>query len=102
MNKIENARWILAMICFVPAAFLIVMNWHIFWHNMQSRRKNVDSFSSWVPLIDGLLGALCLGLVPVPEVRRFWWVPIVIDYGCVVGLTETAIYWSKYKKRDES
>jgi hypothetical protein len=99
MTKVETAKWILAAVCFVPAAFFIVMNWLIFRHNLKSRRSNLDSFSSWVPLLGGLLGALSFWLAPVPEMRRFWWVPFVIDYGCVIGLTETAIYWSKYNRQ---
>jgi len=99
MTKAEAAKWILAAVCFVPAAFFIVINWVIFRHNLESRRTKASSFSSWVPLLGGLLGALSLWLVPVPEIKQFWWVPLVTDYGCVIGLAETAIYWSKHNKQ---
>lgn len=96
MSKIETARWILAAVCFFPAAFLIVINWMIFWHNRKSRRDNTDKFVSWIPLLGGLFGGLAFWLVPVAVVQRFWCFPFILDYGCVIGLTETALYWLKY------
>lgn len=94
MSKVETARWILAVVCFVPAAFFIIMNWVIFRFNWKNR--GTGQSSSWVPVLGGLLGSLSIWLVPLAQVKPFWWIPFVIDYGCLIGLTHTAIYWAQY------
>ena len=48
-------------------------------------------FSS-VPLVNGLIGALGIGLFPDPEVSRFWWVALLIDWGCVPLLVEVVVW----------
>jgi UDP-N-acetylmuramyl pentapeptide phosphotransferase/UDP-N-acetylglucosamine-1-phosphate transferase len=102
MSKVELVRWILATVIFVPAFSLIATNWAIFGHNFRCRRNQTDSYSSWIPLVGGVLGVLAFSVAPVPDINRFSWIPLVVDYGCLIGLLEAAFYWSKYsKKRNE-
>jgi hypothetical protein len=36
---------------------------------------------SAIPLLGGLAGIGACFLLPIPCVRSFWWVPLIIDYG---------------------
>jgi hypothetical protein len=39
--------------------------------------------ASVLPLIGGLAGAATLRAAPVRGVGAWWWVPLIVDYGCV-------------------
>jgi hypothetical protein len=36
-----------------------------------------------IPFIGGILGSVSLFLLPIAEVKSFWWIPLVVDLGCV-------------------
>jgi hypothetical protein len=38
---------------------------------------------SAVPVIGGICGSLALVIVPIDGQRVWWWLPLVLDYGCV-------------------
>jgi len=47
---------------------------------------------SWLPLIGGLAGAVGVYMLPLPWARTFWWIPLLLDWGSIPGLTH-AIFW---------
>jgi hypothetical protein len=59
----------------IIANYAVVVLWYV-------KRKH----GSMVPLFGGLLFAAAMFICPVPEVRRFFWIPFLIDLGCIYSL----------------
>ena len=81
-------RWIL----FFAAAFLgatfFVANWHglLAWL-IKSKR------SSAIPLLGGALLAFAIAVAPGHSVFRQWWLPLILDPGCLPLLVATVLFW---------
>jgi len=48
--------------------------------------------SSWVPILGGGLGCLGCVLSPYAVLNKLWWVPLLIDWGCVPGLSVSLVF----------
>jgi hypothetical protein len=46
---------------------------------------------SLIPFLGGVLGAVGLALLPVDPVSRYWWLPPLVDPGCVLLLVAAAV-----------
>jgi len=57
---------------------------------------------SRIPLIGGLAGMLDCLIVPVEGVHRLWWLPLLLDLGCVPMLLHVGIYLLFVKRRGEN
>ena len=69
---------------FAWIAFLNVVN---FGQGIRGKKTG-----SSIPLIGGISGAIALSITPWPEANRWWWLPLLLDYGCVPLLTFTAVW----------
>jgi hypothetical protein len=38
---------------------------------------------SAVPFVGGVVGSIGVLVLPIFQLKSFWWVPLVADYGCV-------------------
>ena len=72
--------------------FVFVGNWSIPIRYWLTKKKQ----PSWIPLLGGLFGVIALLIVPIDGARAFWWVPLVLDFGCAPGLGLTAVFLTKY------
>lgn len=72
-----------------------VCNWVVFW-NAHVRRRHAPS---WTLLLGGVLCAAALLLLPV-GLERFWWIPFLLDWGSLPGITE-AVAVHLLKRRNE-
>jgi hypothetical protein len=79
--------WILSGALFVVAGYLLVLNWICVIQGLRGK-----STSSWIPLLGGGLGAIGCWVAPDDTLTRWWWVPLVIDFGSAPGLLFTAVY----------
>ena len=70
----------------VPALWIMGWNWSVFWR-VRVRRRNA---ASWIPLLGGMLGAGGLALLS-DESRRWWWLPLIVDWGSAPGILH-AVY----------
>lgn len=70
--------WILSLIPLLIGAYLVVMNWIIAYQGI-FRQKHASS----VPILGGLMLAVGLATLPTETPFRFWWLPFLIDWGCV-------------------
>jgi hypothetical protein len=68
--------------------WLSILNWSVAWRGLVRRQLA----PSGIPLLGGSLGALGLVAVPLPEVARFWWLPLLLDWGCAPGLLHALLY----------
>lgn len=80
--------WILGLLLLAVFAWLSALNASVFWK--QTIRK--VRTPSWIPLIGGLVGALAFRILPVPFLNAFWWLPLLLDTGCLPGLLYTLIW----------
>lgn len=57
------------------------------------------SFSS-VPLVNGLIGSAGIYLFPDPRWSKWWWLPFMIDWGCVPLVFEWVV-WRVMRRKKE-
>ncbi len=81
------ARWISACVLWGLAGWLTCLNWYPVVRYVFTRRRG----PSWIPLLGGIAGAAGTLLCPEVTVQRFWWLPLLVDWGCVPGLLFTGV-----------
>lgn len=64
----------------VVGLYLTVMNW-----------GSLARGQSWTPLLGG--GLLALVALSVPRVRALFWIPLLLDFGSLPGLSWTLVAW---------
>jgi hypothetical protein len=75
----------------VLAAFFVAgatFNHMVLWRALVSRRHG----PSVIPFLPGVAGALALWVTPLPSLRPYAWVPLVVDYGCLPYLAGCSLY----------
>ena len=72
--------WIVAGALLLLFAWISLSNWILLFRR-----------SSWIPLIGGAAGVLGCLLAPDDVLRRVWWIPLIVDFGCLPGLAWTVI-----------
>ena len=78
---------IFSLLILALGLFFIFANWSIFYNNYFTKNQH----SSWVPLLGGLFTAVGAGNSPLNDhVEAWWWVPFVVDYGCLPALIHIA------------
>ncbi len=87
--------WALAAVLLLVGGYVIIMNWAIVFHWLVKKKH-----SSWAPLVGGVLAAVGLANLPVEAVAKYWYVPLIIDYGCLPGMAHTAWFFLTGKHRE--
>jgi hypothetical protein len=83
---------ILSGICAVFFVWVAALN---LWGAIQGYRGRWKG--SLVPVIGGIAGAAAIIIYPDPDVHYLWFLPLLLDIGCVPILALTAIH--KFKSR---
>jgi hypothetical protein len=55
--------------------------------------------SSLIPVAGGIAGTLGVLLLPWPAARSWWWLPPLLDLGCVPIVLASLAYWSIHSLR---
>lgn len=78
----------------VVGLFFVLMNWIVV-----VRRVLLGKHSSWVPVLGGFLTSIGIILLPYQDLRFYWWIPFIIDFGSLPGLLFTVFYfaWMRIK-----
>ena len=76
-----TTRWLASGLALLLGVWIIILDW-------QAPFRKVGA--SLIPLLGGLLVAVAFVVVPVDELNSLWWLPLVIDLGCVPLLTLSA------------
>ena len=79
--------WTVSGLLLLFALYMVGMNWAVFVNNHVLKRK----WTSAVPLVGGVAGALGILLLPVPGSWRFAWLPLVVDWGSVPVIVASLI-----------
>lgn len=80
--------YIVSIVLILFSLYIIVMNWCGELAPLFGRKRG-----SWVPLVGGLLGALGFAIAPWNELRRLWYVPLLVDWGSLPGVLFTIFYY---------
>lgn len=84
--------WVVCGVLLSISLFAMIANYcyAALWY--LAKRRN-----SLIPLVGGLTGAAGLLLLPLPELRACWWIPLVMDLGSAPLLA--ASIWDKLWER---
>jgi hypothetical protein len=87
-------RWLAFSILLFVGAWVIIANWVI-----PLRRGG----GSLIPIIGGVFVAIAFAVVPVDTIRWLWWVPLIVDLGClpILLLATGAFIWRTVSRRPE-
>lgn len=81
--------WIVGTLFFVLFLWVAGLNASVLWiHYVQHKRT-----PSWIPLLGGIFGVLAVFAVPIPGIRQWWWLPLLLDFGSIPGFIQTFIYY---------
>ena len=85
VEKMIAIRWIISSILIAFGLCVGVSQWMAI-SSASRREKNNPDFRgiSLIPVIGGLAGAIGCLLSPSPTIRMLWWIPPIIDPGCVL------------------
>lgn len=81
-------RWIIGSLLLLSSLHIISLNGLVFWRSWIKREET----PSWIPIVGGVLGAIALVILPVPNLHRWWCLPFLIDYGSILGIGYT-LFW---------
>ena len=88
MAIFATVRWILFFAAAFFGATFVVANWHGLLAWLIKRKR-----SSAIPLLGGALLAFAIVVAPGQSVRWLWWLPLILDPGCLLLLVTTALFW---------
>jgi len=81
-------RWIVGGALLALSSWLAGLNGYVFWKGCVRREQT----SSWIPVLGGGLGVAALTIIPVVTVNRWWWLPLVLDWGSLPGIIFTVCW----------
>ena len=85
---VEIVRWIICIPLAVCSISLTAYNGYVGFK--QWTAKSELYVESVAPLTGGIAGALALFICPIDEIWKWFWIPLLVDYGtgfyCVGGL----------------
>ncbi|HJY30413.1 MAG TPA: hypothetical protein VJ306_20440 [Pyrinomonadaceae bacterium] len=81
-------RWILSIVFGSVFLWIGSLNTVIFWKGVILRQKTPSA----MPLLAGFCGTVALLIVPLTGVRRWWWIPLLLDWGSLPGILVGVVY----------
>ena len=90
-------RWVAGGTLLGLSAAVIVLNWVLIVLTAV-RKKHI----SGVPLAGGLAGVLGLLMIPVAGSLRYWWIPVLIDYGFAFSIVGAMYTFVRNNKNTDS
>lgn len=84
-----SACWILAALCLTAFAWIAIYNWVCVINALF-----FGKYSSWGPFVGGGIGCAGFLLAPNEALNQLWWLPFLLDWGCLPGLTHTLLYFA--------
>ncbi|MDO8586740.1 MAG: hypothetical protein Q7T82_06825 [Armatimonadota bacterium] len=87
------ARWIVSGLLFLLAAALTAFNCYCLYRGFVNKRSFDPSehAPSMAALVGGIAGSMSLGLSPIGALRPYFWLPFLIDSGCVFTLVRLTL-----------
>jgi len=79
-------RWLIAGILILISVYAVVGNALIAINWWSSKKR-----ATMIPFIGGVAGLIGVLLLPIPRARDFWWLPPIVDLGCVLLMLAAAL-----------
>ncbi|SMF41419.1 hypothetical protein SAMN06296036_112161 [Pseudobacteriovorax antillogorgiicola] len=83
----EVVYWILTIFLSLLGGYVVALN--SFCVVQMIRGYKVGS---WIPLLGGGCISIAAIVAPVDTVASLWWVPLLVDWGCVPGIGWAILY----------
>ena len=87
MMLVEGIRWLLLLLGALMLIGSCAANWAVAIGYVTERK-----FGSMIPLVGGLGASFALVFSPITCLRNFWWIPLVLDPGCALWVTEHLLW----------
>ena len=81
----------ISLVLFAIFIALFLSNWFTVVNYLINKKH-----SSWIPLIGGIAGSASLLVYQNPNLHIYWWIPLVIDWGCLPGLFFSLLYFIRH------
>ena len=83
MHAYDIFRWVVAILFGLFGWWLIILNFTVVYVWLVRRKHH-----SWIPLVGGVFALVGMAFCPVPQIRRFAFLPLFIDTGyCIAVMT---------------
>lgn len=89
----QSMQWILGSVLFLVFVISAIGNAVIAIVGTMQRMK----VPSMVPLVGGICGFVSLLIVPIQDVRKYCWLPLILDLGAVPNVA--TVLWHMYRSR---
>lgn len=87
-------RWVIFSLLCPLGALFFVANWGALLAWLFRRKR-----SSGIPVLGGGALAIAMALAPSPSLRSLWWLPLVLDPGCLILALNAALLWARSRVR---
>jgi len=88
-------RWAVGGALLLMFAWVAALNASVLWIWYVQKRKA----PSWIPLLSGVAGAIGVWVLPLASIHPCWWLPLVLDWGSVPGITHALVYHLVVRRR---
>ena len=80
-------RWTISVLLILFSVAAIVANGRLVLERLRGRNS-----SSFAMIVGGVLGAVGILLLPIPGMHKWFWIPAVLDFGCLPYFVMSMIY----------
>ncbi len=84
----EIVQWSVAVALLGLSAWIAILNACVAWIGLRGRKSPPSS----IPLIGGMFGVIGLWVMPGGVGRAWAWLPLVLDFGCLLLVCRVVIY----------
>jgi hypothetical protein len=86
-------RWPVALLLIGFSAYVALGQFVGLAQAIRRRRKDKTAGGySMIPLIGGVCGMIGCFVAPSVTMQQLWWIPLVVDPGCALLFTATAVF----------
>jgi hypothetical protein len=89
-----EARWVLSALLALAFLGIAVVNWGVLIRGVVKRVRG-----TWIPLFGGVCGAAGVLVLPLDGAWRFFWLPLVLDWGSIPGLVHAGVLMLRRRAR---
>lgn len=79
--------WVVSLSCFVFGIPFVFLNWQTVFTWLAWGKR-----SSWVPGIGGISVGIGIATIPLPSVRSYWWLSLLLDCGRLPAIVYSLLY----------
>ena len=94
---IDNVYLVVSIAAALVSSIIIISNWYIAIRSFYDKSYR----SSLVWFVGTILGVFAIVIFPVYDIGRYWWYPVVLDWGGGLSLIVAPILYLTRKQRSQ-